>query len=76
LVPAEESDIKLATLEVVGQLCRVVARNPDSILGNSSRRTLVAGGSQTLSTPIWKPMAKVGLAGCAARRAASAAAAA
>jgi hypothetical protein len=33
LVPAEESDIKLATLEVVGQLCRVVARNPDFDIG-------------------------------------------
>ena len=29
LFPAKEGDIKLATLEVVGQRCRVVARNPD-----------------------------------------------
>jgi hypothetical protein len=37
LVPTEESDIKLATLEVVGQLCRVVARNPDfDILSRNS----------------------------------------
>src|SRR5258708_8113721 len=47
-----------------------------SILSNSLRRTLVARGSQSISCPVWKPMAKVGLAGCAARRAASAAASA
>src|SRR6266704_2823662 len=76
VLPAEESDIKRPALQVVCEGCRVVARNPDFDIEQFVAKNACGPRQPIDFLPVWKPMAKVGLARCAARRAASAAASA
>src|SRR5438132_12435692 len=70
----EKRHVEPATSERIGEVGGIVAEIVTSTWCNSSRRTCMASDSQFISCPVWKPMAKVFLAGCAARRAASPAA--